>query len=334
MATRKDVAKLAGVSVATVSNVFIGKKIVSPELTKQVMDAAQQLNYSPNYIARCLSLGKSHILGIVLTDYTNPFHMEIIRGIESCARKYGYAVATFLHENCDDHEVIRPGGIQVDALMNFTVNLVSQEFLNSLMTKHTVLVDFGADNGLSFKYDHSASMERAFQRLKELGHQKIAFVSTIDKNRFCLDSRGVLYAQLCKKYGFPYDENLIIYSQDMSFKSEELGYRAAAEFLARDTGATAVFVMNDMAAFGFNRGLHERGVSVPDDVSVIGFDGVNIMRYASPGISTISLDKVTFGAEMARLTIECIEGGKKGIGEEYVFQSTFEERESVAKAKG
>lgn len=334
MATRTDVAKLAGVSVATVSNVFIGRKLVSAELTEKVKKAAEKLSYSPNYIARCLSLGRSHIIGIVITDYVNPFHMEIIRGIEHYAKRRGYIVTTFLHENCENgSEVVNYETLQVDAILNFTTNVVSESFINSLISEHTVFVDFGRNRGMSFVQDHSEAMEAAVKRLCELGHKKVGFISLIDKKRFEQDQRGILYRKLVEKYGLCNDENLIVYNEDITLKSEIAGYLCGKEFIERNTGGTAVLVMNDLAAFGFYRLLYEKRLKVPEDISVIGFDGVSMLQYATPRLSTISLDKFSFGTMMAEKVINCIESGEKGIGLEYGAKSIFLERESIGKIK-
>ncbi len=334
MATRKDVAKLAGVSVATVSNVFIGRKPVSPDLTQKVRAAAEALHYSPNYIARCLSLGRSHIIGIVITDYVNPFHMEIIRGIEHFAKRRGYIVTTFLHENCENaDDKVTYETLQVDAILNFTINVVSESFINSLVSEHTVFVDFGRSRGMSFVQDHADAMEAAFRRLCKLGHKKVGFISLIDKDRFAQDQRGSLYRKLTEKYGLCQDENLVVYNDDITLKSEIAGYRCGKEFIERNTGATAVLVMNDLAAFGFYRLLYEKGLRVPEDMSVIGFDGVSMLQFATPRLSTISLDKFAFGTMMAKQIIDRIESGDRGIGAEYGAKSAFLERESIGPVK-
>ena len=334
MATRTDVAKLAGVSEATVSNVFIGRKHVSEELTHKVKDAAERLNYSPNHIARCLSLGRSNIIGIVITDYVNPFHMEILRGIENYAKRRGYIVVTFLHENCENtDDVVNYDAMQVDAILNFTTNVVSESFINSLVSERTVFVDFGRSRGISFVQDHVLAMDTAMKRLRELGHKKVGFISLVDKKRFDQDQRGVAYRKLLEKYGFCGDENLVVYNDDFTLKSEMAGYLCGQTFIEKNPDATAVFVMNDLAAFGFYRLLYEKGLRVPDDISVVGFDGVNMLQYATPRLSTISFDKFQFGNLMAEKVIDCIERGDRGIGLEYGSQSSFLEQESVGKAK-
>lgn len=331
MANRRDVARLAGVSPATVSNVFDKPEVVKEGTREKVLKAADQLKYVPNHAAKILSSGNSRHIGVAVFEYTNPHHMEIIRGIENYAISKDYMVTVFLLDNAIRDKFSFIQNKQLSALINFTTNSYPNSFIDILMNSNTLLVDFGADRGLSTNIDmHDAYLE-LMQKLQELGHKNVGFVTGMDRMRFRSDARGKLF-ELRGGYGFCEDDNLISYNDDYRLSSEERGYLGAKELLAARKDITALFAINDMSALGAMRAIREAGLRIPQDISVIGCDDISLAKYACPSLTTVSCKKYEFGMSIAERILECIAERKNGAGEEIAIRAVCVYRESLGKA--
>ncbi|GHU98029.1 LacI family transcriptional regulator [Clostridia bacterium] len=333
MANRTDVAKLAGVSVATVSNVFARKNIVAPSKIDKVYEAARQLRYTPNYRAQCLSLGRSMNIGVLIDECTNPYHLEIVSGIEKYAGKKKYSVSVFILSGNTGTKLSFVESRQLDALVNMTTCMYPSTFIENCKNTNTVLVDFGADFGAGTFKHFTAAMLQLMERTASLGHTKVGYVSTSHKESFSCDERGICFLQNRRAMGFCEDADLIINSEELYGFSEDTGYRLAKELLERRPDITAIFATNDLAAIGVIRVVAEKGLNVPRDISVIGCDDLNISKRLTPSLTTMAYDKQGFGAEIARSVIELIEGKRNGVGVE--LHATVEPifRESLTKCR-
>ena len=332
MITRREVAKLAGESPATVSNVFDKPAIVKPDTRERVMQAAKQLKYVPNHAAKILSSGNSRHIGIAVFEYTNPYHMEIIRGIENYAIARDYMVTVFLLDNAIHDKFSFIQNKQLSALVNFTTNTYPDSFIDILMNSNTVLVDFGADKGLSTMIDMRDAYCNFMEKLRAFGHKTVGFVTGMDCTRFRSDVRGQLFLGR-GKYGLCEDEDLIAYNDDYTLSSEERGYLGAKRLLSVRKDITALFAINDMAAIGAIRAVYEYGYSVPKDISVIGCDDISLARYVHPSLTTVSCDKYDFGRQIAAKILDCVESHTSGIGEKITLPAVCIYRESLTKAK-
>ena len=330
MANRKDVAKLAGVSPATVSNVFDKPDVVKVVTREKVLKAAKKLKYVPNHAAKTLSSGNSRHIGVAVFEYTNPHHMEIIRGIENYAIGKDYMVTVFLLNNAIRDKFSFIQNKQLSALINFTTNTYPDSFIDILTNSNTLLVDFGADKGLSMNIDMRNAYLNFMEKLRELGHKNVGFVTGMDRFRFHCDVRGKLF-DLRGQYGFCEDENLKSYNDDYRLSSEERGYLGAKNLLSVRNDITAIFAINDMAALGAMRAFREAGLTVPSDISVIGCDDITLAKYACPSLTTVSCQKYEFGIKIAEKILECIDREERGIGEEIATQAFCVYRESLAK---
>jgi DNA-binding LacI/PurR family transcriptional regulator len=330
MVTRKDVALLAGVSVATVSNVFMGKLIVSPHKAELVKEAAHQLGYVPNHTASSLKTGKSRQIVAVLNEHTNPYHMEVIRGIEHFAAKRGYLVSVLLLGVQTDRRFAILASRQMDAVINMTTIAYPFDFVNILKKRGTVLVDFGEDLGPSMHISYSDAMRKMMQRISEYGHTKVGYVSTTDVLRLKIDERSVVFIQSRAEYGFDEDDGLLFCNEGDWNVSELAGYELGKRLLAKRKDVTAVFATNDLAALGVMRAATEAGLNVPKDLSVIGCDDIGIASLFTPSLTTIKLEKRQFGNDIAASVIAYIEGGK-GASVTAVAEPVY--RESLGKCR-
>lgn len=333
MVTRREVASLAGVSVATVSNVFLGKPVSSAKAAR-VKEAAEKLNYVPNHTARSLSLGRNNHIGIVLHECTNPYHMEIVRSIEEYAIKRDYVVTVFLLQNALSDNLNLIKGRQMDALINMSTDSFPSKVLKLLYDDGTVLADFGSQWGVGFAHPYSGAMNEIFARLAEYGHRTVGYVSTLDKLLFVNDERGMTFEQGRARYGMDRSEDLIEYNQEHTILSEETGFVGFKRLYARRKDLTAVFCTNDMAAIGVLRAASDLGLRVPDDLSVIGCDDINLASMTTPRLTSLHFDREEFGRLIAGEVIRLIETRQSGAGQSFQVNVTPVFRESLGRAPG
>lgn len=328
MVTRKDVAKKAGVSEGTVSNVINNKVFVKPEKRDVVLKVIKELNYIPDQTARNLARRKSSHIGIAIYETTNPYHMEIIKKIEDYAIKRGYIVSTFMLDNNMSYKLKSITERKLDGLVNFMTNLYPDEFIETLKRMGTVLINFDESNSSMFINDYTEAMKNLMIKLKELGHKKIAYISCLDEKNFAVDSRGIQFKKSVKELGFKKAD--IYYNHNFDSTSDEIGVNLTKQLLLKNKNVTAIFCTNDLAAIGCIRALADKGIYVPKDISVIGCDNINISSILYPSLTTITIDKAKQGEEIAMQIIEQI-STKKSIVKHYVAKEII--RESLAKAK-
>ncbi len=330
MPTRKDVALLAGVSVATVSNVFLDNGLVSKETEAKVREAAAQLKYVPNFTARNLVMGRSNHIGIAINESTNPYHMEIVKHIEDYALSKGFLVTVFDMTDSLKNKARFIEHCNLDALVNFTTVEFYDDFLEILQSQNTVMVNFGRDKGPSFGQNERAAVIDSMEKLAGLGHRNVGYVSTLGRNQMLMDRRFSVFYENRNLYGFSEDDDLIECERKPSLKSSERGYLGTMSLMKRHPEITALFVMNDIAAIGAIRALKDMGLTCPEDVSVIGCDDIELARLQVPSLSTFGFDKKEFGTRMAEKMVEFITGKESGIGYEFQIDSQAIFRESVS----
>jgi len=333
MTTRKDVAKLAGVSVATVSNVLSNRLTVSEEKAERVRAAAKQLNYFPNHTARSLSLGLSYHIGVIINEFTNPYHMEIVQYVGKYVTAHGFMMTVFDFKE-DANTVCRfLGERQFDALVNFSSNLYSEELLKLLKERGTILVNFANVSDIEVHHDVTGAMTDCMRKLSSLGHKKAGYVSLADAPYFYADERGETFTARRKEFGFDENDDYIMFNDDMTRESGETGYVLTKRLMTAHPEITALFVMNDIAAFGAMRALRELGYDCPRDVSVIGCDNISFGEYFIPGLCTIGFDKKEYGRAIAKAIIDRIDSGYQTPYRTLSFEAVSVLRDSVAKAR-
>lgn len=330
MTTRKDVAKLAGVSVATVSNVLSNRLTVSEEKAERVRAAAKQLNYFPNHTARSLSLGLSYHIGVIINEFTNPYHMEIVQYVGKYVTAHGFMMTVFDFKE-DANTVCRfLGERQFDALVNFSSNLYSEELLKMLKERGTILVNFANVSDIEVHHDVTGAMTDCMRKLSSLGHKKAGYVSLADAPYFYADERGETFTARRKEFGFDENDDYIMFNDDMTRESGETGYVLTKRLMTAHPEITALFVMNDIAAFGAMRALRELGYDCPRDVSVIGCDDIILSKEYIPSLTSISFDKEDYGTEIGRRIISRMREGTDYSGDIYVVKAETVYRESIA----
>lgn len=313
-ATREDVAKLAGVSTATVSNVLNEPDKVRPCTAKKVMEAIKQLDYHPDMIARSMSTNRSMQLSIVLENLSNPFFGEIVRGFESAANEMNYFVNICtgfnkLDDYFDNFVTRRVDGVFVAALpYKFNIdkiyNLVDKGI--KIVVSGNVNADFRKVSSVEMNYVDA--MKKVMEYLYSLGHRKIAYLSGLSKN-MPYDLRSSGYLNMIKELKLTCGDELLVDGKAPYSTEMKDGYHYAKELISKGKEFTAVICVNDLMAIGAMKALKEAGLRVPEDVSVVGFDGIETGKYWEPSLTTFSIDKFAFGKKAFELLYSNIKNG-------------------------
>lgn len=298
--TREDVAKMAGVSTATVSNVLNNPEKVKKATAERVLEAVKRLNYHPNMIARSMTTQKSMQLGIVLESLSNPFFGDIVRGFENAANERNYFVNICtgfnkLDEYFDNFITRRVDGVFVAAIpYKFNVdklyNLVDNGI--NVIVSGNVCADFRKVS--SIEMDYIGAMKKVMEYLYGLGHRRIAYLSGLGRNlEYDLRIKG--YLDMVRKLELPCGDALLIDGKKPYSTGMADGYRYASQLLQTGEEFTAVVCVNDLMALGAMKAFKEKGVDIPEEISVVGFDGIEFGEYWEPGLTTMSMDKEELG---------------------------------------
>lgn len=307
MPTILEVAEKAGVSTTTVSHVINKTRYVSEEVTGRVLQAMDELGYQPNALARSLRRGETNTLGLILPDSANPFFAEISRVIEGAAFQRGYNVVLCNTEGDPRKETIYADVLsqkQVDGMI-FVATGEQSESVQTIQRQRLplVLIDRQIDlaKADTVLTDNRQGGMLAARHLIEYSHQIIGCITgpshvtpsaeRVTGFRQTLEQNGrVLSADLIERGDF----------------SPESGYQAAMKLLQRNPRPTALFVCNDMMAIGAYRAAHEMHLQIPGDLSVVGFDDIELSSYLIPPLTTIAQPKTEIGQAAVDLLIQRI----------------------------
>ncbi|MBE3578676.1 LacI family DNA-binding transcriptional regulator [Caldanaerobacter subterraneus] len=311
--TIKDIARLANVSVTTVSRVINNKpEGVSEETRQKILKLVKELGYQPNAIARGLVTKKTKTIGLIIPDISNPFFPDIARGVEDSAHIYGYNV--FL---CNTDDNLEKESEYIKALKEKYVDGII--FTSSSIPKHEHIIELvesgipvvimdrrvDSENIYGVFLDNYEGGYIATKHLIDLGHEKIGCIT------------GPLYTKSAKERlegykkalldsGIKIDEKLI-FEGDYKINGGIIG----AERLLKDNkDMSAIFACNDLMAYGAYKTIRSFGYKIPDDISVVGFDDIQLSQILEPQLTTIKQPAYDMGLTAARMLIKLIEGKK------------------------
>ena len=311
MVTIKDVAREAGVSIATVSRVWNEAAFVSPETRQKVAAVATRLGYSPHCAARSLITRTTHALGVLLPDLYGEFFSEIIRGIDHTAQAAGYHIlVSSSHDSRDEIDAaLRSMRGRVDGMIIMSPDLEAPTTLQTLQGNFPVVLLNGGADAESFDtitIENHEGARRMVRHLVARGHTRIAMIGGPERNYDAAERlRG--YRTALGESGIALDPSLFLQGDF----SELSGHRAASELVGLDTRPTAIFAANDSMAIGALSALHERGIRVPDEVAVAGFDDIPLARYMNPPLSTVHVDSSELGERAAALLLASLHKGAR-----------------------
>lgn len=312
MPTIYDVARAAGVTAATVSNVVTGKGAVSARTRERVRRIMDEMGYRPNMLARSLATRQTCTIALILPNIANPFYPEFALEVEHTARRQGYSVFLCNTRNDDDTGrdylqqlasrrvdgvIVMPGGVGLEDLAAATgsglpVVLCNWEEQDELPALPMVGVDFFAAGHL------------AAAHLLALGHRRIGMVADASVPHTRHTERAAGFVSTLAAAGIAWDRTLL-HAADSSIAG---GYAAIEALMRRPDPPTALFCTNDLMAIGALEAALAHAIAVPDRLSIIGVDDISISAYTHPPLTTISIPKSRIAADATALLLRWLAG--------------------------
>lgn len=307
MATILEVAKKARVSPTTVSHVVNNTRYVSDEVRERVLAAVAELGYRPNALARSLRRGETKTLGLILPDSANPFFAEIARAVEAAAFGQGYSVILCNTEGDPDKETLYTDVLakkQVDGLIFVTTGDNSLAIQDALSQNLPIVVVDRDPQTLKTDLvltDNRQAGYLAAIHLIQLGHKRIGCIMGPSKVTPSA-ARVTGYTDAMNEHGLTVEPNWLIRGE---FHPDS-GYQAALELLKQPNPVTAILACNDMMAIGVLRAAYDVGLRVPELLSIIGIDNIDLAAYTTPPLTTIDQPKYAIGKAAFELLVERI----------------------------
>ena len=332
MANMKQIASMAGVSLGTVSNVLNGSQRVREPLRRRVQEAVQALGYQPSALARGLRRDKTNLIGMVIPDITNPFFPAVVRGAEDVAFSNGYRLVLCNTDNDHVKELAHlnelrtflPAGIIVipSDFSDLTKQAESYHRNGAAVVCADRLPKRWQGDSVTVANEQGAAA--VTRHLIRLGHERIAVITgplrlTNSEQRL----RGFRQAMAEAHFSVPPE-----FLQEATF--DVAGGRAKGLLLLRLLPRpTAIFAANDMIAMGVIEAARELGLSCPEDISIAGFDDLEVAALLNPSLTTVFQPGYQLGATAARLLLDRVQG-RAGVSNHIVLETELRIRESVA----
>lgn len=321
MATIRDVAKRAGVSTATVSHVLNNTRFVSEETRATVLQAIRELNYHPSAIARSLSTRKTQTIGMVVSDITNIFFGEMIRGVIDVITPYDYSLLLCTTGESPTREEEYLQLLFSRRVDGFIAAATSQKWaplqLVEAVQIPTVFVDrtFEGMNGPFVGVDNEGGAYQAVSHLIQDGHERIGIVAGLARMS-TMQERLQGYKRALRDHSIPLDEQLVLFGE----LSVEGGRRCTLELLNAIKPPTAIFLNNNLLTLGALLAIKQLGWKYPQDVALVGFDDHPWASIASPALTTVRQPVYEIGCTAANMLMKMLAG--ESIIEERVLLKT------------
>ena len=332
MITITDVAKACGVSRATVSKALNGVPDIAPKTAERIREQARALGYLPNATARALKVGKSYNIGVLFSDatgggITHEYFSQIFESVKSEAERLGYDI-TFISKDLGamsmdfyEHAKYRSCDGVVIASADFTdpaiVRLVNSEI-------PTVTLDYTFDSRTSILSDNGRGMESLVQFVYGRGHRKIAFIH--GEMTSVTQKRIASFKKTCASLGIPIPPEYIRPAVYHDPRASGLATRA---LLALPEPPTCIFYPDDLSFLGGMSELERHGITIPKDMSVVGYDGIPLSQILRPRLSTYRQGAERIGREAARLLIEQIEHPDTWLPQQIMVEGELLEGDTV-----
>ena len=327
-ATIKEVAKGAGVSIATVSRVLNESDLVHDETKKLVKKVAHELRYTPNIAARSLSRSKTETIGILLPDLYGEFFSEVIRGMDVTARRQNYhlIISSSHNSKTEIEAALRVMSGRVDGLIIMSPHIDAATLNSNLpgalpLVLLNCYVDGGDFDAINIDNYHGA--HDVVKHLASHGHKRIAIITGTEKN---IDAQERLrgYQAALKDSGAEYSKSYEVVGDF----TEASAYKAAIQILRLQPRPTAIFASNDTMAIGALSALRTHNVSVPDEIALAGFDDIPIANYIKPSLTTVRVRISELGIRAVERLLDAVCKKKEHIKRQMVFETEVVIRES------
>lgn len=313
--TIKDIARMSGVSITTVSRVLNDRPDVSDESRRRVLEVIESTNYIPNNSARDLVKTRSDTIGLVVRGVSNPFYTDIIHAIESSINARGYTMVMQQIKACEDEvkcaaimerEKRLRGIILLGGQFDYTA--ADLAMLNVPFVCCSYSNQYGSLRPEEYSSVSIADKETAYRATRYLidnGHRRIAALITSTYGFSISQLRYEGYLQAMDEAGLPVDPSLVICTDTYDIQG---AYRAMADALEKGCDMTAVFAISDHMAIGAMRALREHGRSIPEDCSVIAIDGIEVSDYINPSLTTLCQPMEEMGIHSVEILLDMVEG--------------------------
>lgn len=310
MITIKDVAQKAGVSPATVSRVITAKGNVKKETETLVWNCIEELGFKPNILAQQLRQQRTNIVNVIVPDVTNLFFGPIIRGIENIAEANNYKVYIVDVKNSSETEYSYISSLtqkQVDGIISLSSTAAIKTVAKMTSGFPIVLaVQYYEDSTIpNVGVDNVAASKEIVNHVISLGHEKIAYITSFPNNALYRD-RLTGYLRALEENRIKVDMQKVFYTPNSSLNS---GYQIGKEIL-QDESITAICTAGDPLAMGVIKAASEMGISVPEKLSVTGFDDIEFARFFSPELTTIHQPTTELGERAMCILLDLINGKK------------------------
>ncbi len=327
-ATIKDVAALAGVSISTVSRALSGKTYVEEETKARVMEAVETLHYKPNLIAKGLKERKTNMIAVMIPALDSLYYATLTKNVEQCAAEAGYSVLFCNSQNDLEKERKSLEMLKtrlVDGIICMTIDDHIEHVLKMRRSEALPIVLLNRDlkeNISSASVDMEYGSYLMTEYLLKRGHREIAGVfENLEKQRHRRRYRG--YMNALRDYHADVNESYVL----DNVTEVEAAYQKTKALFAREDHPTAIFVSEEMMVLGVYRAIHECGFSVPEDVSVVGFDNIYTAEYMYPSLTTYDSMVEELSQKSVEILLKEIEEG--GEPQKIVMRGGVIERESV-----
>lgn len=332
MVTIKDISEVCGVSPATVSKALNGYGDVSKEKAEMIRETAKRMNYYPNAAAKQLKTSVSHNIGVLFVDetacgLTHEFFSEILNSAKTEAERLGYDI-TFICKNIAGREASyleHARYRKCDGVLVASVDFMSQAVQELVYSEvPTVTIDYVYNDRSSVLSDNIEGEYALTKYLIEHGHRKIAFIH--GENTSVTDKRMAGFYRACEEGNITVPDRFILESR---YHDIERCRDAVRELMSQIDRPTAIIFPDDYSYIGGKQALDEMHIKIPEDVSVVGYDGIRLTRALSPMLTTYYQDTVEIGIRSVRKLIDIIENPKTSIAEQIKIQGRIQEGSTV-----
>lgn len=335
MVSLKDISKACGVSVATVSKALNDHSDISQETKKHVREVAERLGYRPNAAAQALKTNRTNNIGVLFVDeansgLTHDYFNHVLDSFKRKAEDSGFDI-TFINgaknrlNNMSylSHAIYRGFDGVMIACVDFSDPQVGELIASSIPV---VTIDHLFNNRITIVSDNVKGMRELTSYVYEQGHRKIAYIHGLESA--VTQSRLSSFYRTLQGYGVTVPDEYVVASP---YRDTDAAFATTNRLLDLPDPPTCIFYPDDFAAFGGINAIRQRGLRIPEDVSVVGYDGIEIARRISPVLTTIVQDTVKIGSLAASKLIDLINNPKGTLIEQIVVDGRLEKGESVAK---
>lgn len=337
-----DVAKEAGVSIATVSRVINGNYPVKESTREKVQKVIDEMQFEPNVLARGLISRKSDTIGIVVPSILNLFFPSVVKAIEKTLRSQGYHIYLCDTDAEPSKEILYIKSLisrQVDGIIVIdpTTENMKSGFFEEISGKLPLVFINGYSKDINCNFvlsDEELGASQAMNYLFSLGHERIAFMR--GKTSYSYDLKEKIYRQMMKEHNLEANKQIINIGEGNTEHTVNEAMAKAEQFLTNNPKTTAIFTCNDIMALGVINGCRRIGRLVPDQLSVVGFDNIELLALMTPKLTTVDQNMRKLGSKAADMLLDIIEAKDKKVTsktatQRVIVKSTLIERDTCKK---